>query len=306
MFLFVKPSYLVVVFLGVGLVACAALTLAPLSRRKKVEIAVQATRPDDLAESAATASTPSTTPPTPSTPATPTRPARPWCPSSPHRKKPDTDERPLDLPQDPDVHRPPGPRHRRRRGRPRLPRRRHRRPVERPRRRRPRRPLRGHHRREHCSSPSASGWRRSRHRDGRRGCSSSSSSSCCSFSFATNRSSTTSCSSSPWSCRSSARWRSTRWSSCGAVSRTSATPCCPPLRSTEAPVRRRGTIRPYPSGPRGRRHCVQAVKCVLPIRRDAHSLDRVIAVPRPRFSAFTDDNPTNRRDTSGCSPRHRR
>jgi UDP-GlcNAc:undecaprenyl-phosphate GlcNAc-1-phosphate transferase len=52
MFLFVKPSYLVVVFLGVGLVACAALTLAPLSRRKKVEIAVQATRPDDLAETA--------------------------------------------------------------------------------------------------------------------------------------------------------------------------------------------------------------------------------------------------------------
>ena len=48
MFLFVKPSWLVGLFLGVGLVACAALTLAPLSRRKRVEVAVQSTRREDL------------------------------------------------------------------------------------------------------------------------------------------------------------------------------------------------------------------------------------------------------------------
>ncbi|GAA0959677.1 MraY family glycosyltransferase [Frigoribacterium faeni] len=48
MFLFVKPTYFVLIFLGVGLVACAAVTLAPLSRRKRVEIAVQATSPDQL------------------------------------------------------------------------------------------------------------------------------------------------------------------------------------------------------------------------------------------------------------------
>jgi UDP-GlcNAc:undecaprenyl-phosphate GlcNAc-1-phosphate transferase len=52
MFLFVKPSWLVGVFLGVGLVVCAALTLAPLSRRKRVEVAVQSTRSADLAASA--------------------------------------------------------------------------------------------------------------------------------------------------------------------------------------------------------------------------------------------------------------
>jgi UDP-GlcNAc:undecaprenyl-phosphate GlcNAc-1-phosphate transferase len=51
MFLFVKPTSLVVAFLVVGLVACAALTLAPLSRRKKVEVAVQSARPADLATS---------------------------------------------------------------------------------------------------------------------------------------------------------------------------------------------------------------------------------------------------------------
>jgi UDP-GlcNAc:undecaprenyl-phosphate GlcNAc-1-phosphate transferase len=52
MFLFVKPSWLVGLFLGVGLVVCAALTLAPLSRRKRVEVAVQSTRSADLAASA--------------------------------------------------------------------------------------------------------------------------------------------------------------------------------------------------------------------------------------------------------------
>ena len=51
LFLFVKPPWLVVVFLVVGLVACAALTLAPLSRRKRVEVAVQSARPGDLATS---------------------------------------------------------------------------------------------------------------------------------------------------------------------------------------------------------------------------------------------------------------
>ena len=49
LFLFVKPPWLVVVFLVVGLVTCAVLTLAPLSRRKKVEVAVQSTRSDELA-----------------------------------------------------------------------------------------------------------------------------------------------------------------------------------------------------------------------------------------------------------------
>jgi UDP-GlcNAc:undecaprenyl-phosphate GlcNAc-1-phosphate transferase len=51
MFLFVKPAWLVGLFLGVGLVVCAALTLAPLSRRKRVEVAVQSTRTADLAAS---------------------------------------------------------------------------------------------------------------------------------------------------------------------------------------------------------------------------------------------------------------
>ena len=35
----------------VSIVACAALTLAPLSRRKRVEVAVQSTRREDLAAS---------------------------------------------------------------------------------------------------------------------------------------------------------------------------------------------------------------------------------------------------------------
>ncbi|WP_423917730.1 MraY family glycosyltransferase [Frigoribacterium sp. 2-23] len=48
MFLFVKPSWLVGVFLGVGLLVCTAFTLAPLSRRKRVEIAVQGTSQADL------------------------------------------------------------------------------------------------------------------------------------------------------------------------------------------------------------------------------------------------------------------
>lgn len=48
MFLFVDPTYLVAVFLGVGLVACTAATLSPLSRRKKVEIAVQSTPTGEL------------------------------------------------------------------------------------------------------------------------------------------------------------------------------------------------------------------------------------------------------------------
>jgi UDP-GlcNAc:undecaprenyl-phosphate GlcNAc-1-phosphate transferase len=48
MFLFVKPTYFVVIFLGVGLVSCTAVTLAPLSRRKRVEMAVQTTSSDEL------------------------------------------------------------------------------------------------------------------------------------------------------------------------------------------------------------------------------------------------------------------
>ncbi|MDY0946923.1 MraY family glycosyltransferase [Frigoribacterium sp. CFBP9039] len=52
MFLFVKPTYFVIVFLCVGLVACTAATLAPLSRRKRVEMAVQTTPRDDLEVSA--------------------------------------------------------------------------------------------------------------------------------------------------------------------------------------------------------------------------------------------------------------
>ncbi len=45
LFVFV-PAHLVIVFLIVGLVICTGLTLAPLSRRKRVEIAVQSAPPE--------------------------------------------------------------------------------------------------------------------------------------------------------------------------------------------------------------------------------------------------------------------
>ncbi|ROQ41292.1 UDP-GlcNAc:undecaprenyl-phosphate GlcNAc-1-phosphate transferase [Frondihabitans sp. PhB188] len=50
---FFLPVHWVVMFLAAGLVVCAAITLAPLSRRKRVEIAVQSARPTAAAETGA-------------------------------------------------------------------------------------------------------------------------------------------------------------------------------------------------------------------------------------------------------------
>ncbi len=49
LFLFVPPTA-AFVFIGVGLLACAAVTLAPITRRKTAETAVQAAPDDDLTE----------------------------------------------------------------------------------------------------------------------------------------------------------------------------------------------------------------------------------------------------------------